>query len=279
MKTPVVFSLIREQSVFMTAIMGLLTFLSVIALGVAIAIGGAVTRWNNQWDLMATVQIMPGQNADSVATILDTNKDKIASIKKVSTDEMANLMRPWVSGGGAVLKNYLPEMYEIRLNKKSDMKFFADKFAGNARFLSHADAMGATTGAGWRMIAIAGLILALTLGAIGVCISFIARNTAMLHRRELEILNQVGAHDSFVARQMQIIVGKISITATAAGFVAAVPVLLLIISAARHARIGLMAMMGLGIGAWIMLILLPMCISLFSIWVTKRTTLKILQNS
>lgn len=279
MKTPVVFSLVREQSVFMTVIMALLTFLAVIALGVAIAIGSGVARWNTQWDLMATVQIMPGQNADAAAKILDANKDKIESVKKISTDEMSELMRPWVSGGGAVMKNYLPEMYEIKLNKKSDMKFFADKFAGNARFLSHSTALSSATNAGWRMIAISGLILVLALGAIVVCISFIARNTAMLHRRELEILNQVGAHDDFVARQMQIIVGKISITASAAGLIAAAPVLMLIISAAHHARVGLMAMMNLNGTGWIALILMSIFISIFAISITRRTTLKILKNS
>lgn len=279
MKTPVVFSLVREQSVFMTTIMALLTFLSVIALGVAIAIGSGVARWNTQWDLMATIQIMPGQNADAVVKTLDANKDKIASVKKVSTDEMSELMRPWISGGGAVMKNYLPEMYEIKLNKKSDMKFFVEKFAGNARFLSHSAALSSATNAGWRMIAISGLILVLALGAIGVCISFIARNTAMLHRRELEILNQVGAHDDFVAKQMQIIVGKISIVATAAGFIAAAPVLMLIISAAHHARVGLMAMMTLTGTGWIALILMPVFISIFAISITRRTTLKILKNS
>ena len=279
MKTPVVFSLVREQSVFMTVIMALLTFLSVIALGVAIAIGTGVARWNAQWDLMATVQVMPGQNADAAAKILDANKDKIASVKKVSADEMAELMRPWVSGGAAAMKNYLPEMYEIKLNKKSDMQGLADKFAGNARFLSHSTALAPATGAGWRMIAIAALILSMALGAIGVCISFIARNTAMLHRRELEILNQVGARDGFVARQMQIIVGKISITAAAAGFVAAVPVLLLILSAARTTRVGLMAMMALNGTAWLVLMALPIAISIFAIWITGRTTLKILKNN
>lgn len=279
MKTPVVFSLVREQSVFMTVIMALLTFLSVIALGVAIAIGTGVARWNTQWDLMATVQVMPGQNADAAAKILDANKDKIASVKKVSADEMAELMRPWVSGGAAAMKNYLPEMYEIKLNKKSDMQGLADKFAGNARFLLHSTALAPATGAGWRMIAIAALILSMALGAIGVCISFIARNTAMLHRRELEILNQVGARDNFVARQMQIIVGKISIVAAAAGFVAAAPVLLLILSAAHTTRVGLMAMMALNGAAWLVLMALPIAISIFAIWITGRTTLKILKNN
>ena len=78
---------------------------------------------------------------------------------------------------------------------------------------------------------------------------------------------------------MQIIVGKISITAAFAGFVAAAPVLLLILSAAHHARVGLMAMMGLGAAAWIVLALMPVGITVFAIWITRRTTLKMLQNT
>jgi len=278
MKKPVVFSLVREQTIFMTAIMSLLTFLSVIALGVALAVGCGVTRWNAQWDLMATVQIMPGNDSAAAKKIIDENNGKIAAVKKITTEEMNTMMQPWITGGGNVLQNYLPEMYEIKLQNKSDMKYFADKFAGNARFLPHATALRGATGTGWRMIAISGLILVMALGAIAVCISFIARNTAQLHRRELEILNQVGARDSFIAGQMQIIVGKISITAAVAGFLAAVPVLLLILSAAHRARVGLMAMMGLPGWAWLTLALMPVGVTVFSIWVTKRTTFKILQN-
>ena len=100
----------------------------------------------------------------------------------------------------------------------------------------------------------------------------------MLHRRELEILNQIGASDSFVARQMQIIVAKISGAAGAAGFCAAALVLLMILGTAHSARVGLMAMMGLGMGGWITLVMLPIAIVIFSIYITRRTTLKILAN-
>lgn len=274
-----VFKLFREQSAFMTAIMAMLTFLSVIALGVAISIASGVSRWNSQWALMATVQVMPGQDAAAVQKILDTNADKIVAITKISDEEMTRLMRPWVSGGGAVLKNYLPQMYEVRVNTKSDIKTLGEQFSGVARFLPHADAMSNVTGAGWRMIGIAGLMLALAIGAIGVCISFIARNTAQLHRRELEILNQVGARDDFVARQMQIIVGKISIYAGFLGLVVAAPVLMLIISAARHARVGLMAMMGIPAIGWVILLMMPIAITVFAIWITRRTTFNILKHS
>ena len=47
-KKPTVFLLVREQSVFMTAIMSLLTFLAVVACGIALAIGTGVVRWNTQ---------------------------------------------------------------------------------------------------------------------------------------------------------------------------------------------------------------------------------------
>jgi len=277
MKHTTVFSLVREQSVFMTAIMGLLTFLAVMALGIAIAIGTGVARWNTQWDLFATVQVTNTKNESDVNKILTTNAAKIESINEISNDEMLRLMRPWVSGGG-VLKNYLPKMWEVRFKTESDLNEISDKIAPYGRVLTHADALQTPISAGWKMMLIAGLILALTLGAITVCISYIARNTAMLHKRELEILNQIGATDSFVARQMQIIVARICVVACLVGFICAVPVLLIMISSAHSARVGLMAMLSIGGIGWVCLGLLPIVITIFAIWMTRRTTIKILQN-
>lgn len=278
MKTPIVFSLVRDQSLFMTAIMSLLTFLSVLALGIALSIGTGVMRWNAQWDLFATVQVMKSENAAPTKKIIDANRDKFESVTLVSRADMESMLRPWISDG-ANLANYLPQMYDLKFKNRADMTPIGEQLSKNARFLTHAQALKTSMSAGTRMIWISGLVLALILGAIGVCISYIARNTALLHRRELEILNQIGAHDSFVARQMQLIVSKICITAGGIGFIAAAPVLLLILAAARSARIGLMAMMGLSGGAWIALILLPVMIIIFAIWITKKTTLAILKNS
>lgn len=278
MKTPIVFSLVREQSIFMTTIMSLLTFLSVLALGIALSIGTGVMRWNNQWELYATVQVTNPDNLKHTQKTIDDNKTKIAHVEKISNDQMKQLMAPWISGGNA-LENYLPTMWEIRFNSKSDLKSMEPEFSKHARFLTHATALKQSTSAGWKMIIIASLMLGLTLGAIGICISYIAQNTALLHRRELEILNQIGAHDNFVARQMQIIVAKISSVAATGGFVAAALMLLLILSTARSARVGLMAMMGLNGWGWFILILLPISIVTFAIFITKRTTLKILNNN
>lgn len=263
----------------MTIIMSLLTFLSVLALGVALSIGTGVIRWNNQWELFATVQVTDPSKSDTAKKVIASNSDKIESATQISTSEMTDLMSPWLSGNNNVLKNYLPQMWEIQFKSPDAMQEFAKQISKSARFLPHADALKSSTSSGMQMILMASLILAMILATIGICISYIARNTAMLHRRELEILNQIGASDNFIARQMQIIVAKISMTATCIGFIVACPIILLVQSAAHSARVGLMATIGLTSGGWMTLILLPIAIVIFAIIVTRHTTIKILKNS
>ena len=76
MKRATVFSLVREQSVFMTVIMALLNFLAVMSLGIALMIGTGVVRWNAQWDLYATVQVTNSANESKVQKILNENISK-----------------------------------------------------------------------------------------------------------------------------------------------------------------------------------------------------------
>ena len=44
-----------------------------------------------------------------IEKILDDNNDKIENVRRVSTDEMGELMRPWISGSNRVLEKYLPK--------------------------------------------------------------------------------------------------------------------------------------------------------------------------
>jgi cell division protein FtsX len=278
MKRPIVFSLIKEQSRFMTAIMSLLSFLSILALGVALAIGTGVTKWNNQWELFATVQVTNQKNIENIQNLIKKNTSQIESVNEITTKQMQDLMAPWISGGNAIQK-YLPKMWEIKFKTESDLESFGKQIKNEARFLTHANALQSATSAGWKMILMSGFILILMLGAIGFCISYIAQNTAMLHKRELEILNQIGASDNFVARQMQFIVAKISAIAALIGLIAAAPILMIIISVAHSTRVGLMATISLTGFGWLILCMLPVAIVVFAIQITRRTTINLLKNS
>ena len=276
-KTALVFSLVREQSLFMTVVISVLTFLSVLAFGIALSIGTGVSHWNNQWDKYATVQITNADNAPVVQKIFTDNKDKMESVKEISKAEKERMMAPWVSSG-AKLNNYLPQMFEIKMKNSADMAKIKEQIAPKAKFLTHSSALKTTISAGWKLVSITMFVFILMLVSIGVCVSCISRNIAMLHKHELEILNQVGATDNFVARQMQIIVAKISAIACSIGFVVALPIIGMILSTAHSARIGLLATLSLSAGDMLALCALPIVIVIFSVYITKKTTLKILSG-
>ena len=277
-KTKLVFSLVHEQSNFMTIVMSILTFLSILTFGIALAIGGGVIHWNNQWEKYATVQVVNLDNTKMIKKIFETHADKIESVKEISKSEMEERMKPWISSG-AKLNNYLPQMFELKLKNASDMDFMKNEISTRAKFLTHISAVKTSMNAGLKLIGITIFILVIMLISIGVCVSHISRNIAMLHKHELEILNQIGATDKFIANQMQIIVGKISTVAALIGFVVAMPILLLILATAHSARVGLMSTLSLNSTDWLLLIGLTIMIIIFSVYITKRTTLKILSTT
>ncbi len=277
-KTSLVFSLVKEQSIFMTVIISILTFLSVLAFGIALSIGTGVIRWNNQWERYATIQITNLDNTKTIKKIFEDNSDKIESITEISKSDMERMMKPWITSG-AKLDNYLPQMFEIKLKKSSDMIFMKNEISTRAKFLTHTSALQSSMNAGWKLVSITTFILLIMLVSIGVCVSYISKNIAMLHKHELEILNQVGATDKFIAHQMQIIVGKISTIACTIGFIMAVPVIFMILQTAHSARIGLLATLSLSGYDWVAMILLPIIIIVFSVYITKKTTIKILSRN
>ena len=97
--------------------------------------------------------------------------------------------------------------------------------------------------------------------------------------RLLYLLNQVGATDNFIARQMQIIVAKISAVAALIGFVSAIPIIAIILSTAHSARVGMLATLTLSGFDIALLSILPIAIVIFSVHITKKTTIKILSEN
>lgn len=274
-KQPLVFSFVREQSVFLTALIALLTFLAVLSLGVTIGIGGAVGRWNSRMDTFGTIQVLPGGDFDAA--------QKLAAGAKKATvipdADVAKMLRPWL-GSSDALSAYVPKVLEVEFKDKAQLRAFADKANGlsNTRFVSYSDGAKNITAAGWQIMVISTFVMLLVLAAIGLCISYITRNITMIHKRELEILTEIGASDGFVARQMQTIITRIGALAAVIGLVAAVPFLLLIVTMARNTRIGLMAQMTIPMGGWIAIAALPIAIIILTAWLTRRTTLRILGN-
>ncbi len=274
-RQPLVFSFVKEQAVFLTALIALLSFLATLSLGVTIGIGAGVSRWNSGWDNLATIQILPGGDFDAAVSLSKTARR--ATI--IPDEDVAKMLRPWMGNDNA-LQQYLPKMIEVEFKKSSELRAFGDQVATmpNVRFITHAAGAKNITRAGWQIMGISVIVMLMILSAIGLCISYITRNITLIHKRELEILTQIGASDSFVARQMQIIITKISALAAAIGLVVAAPMIMLIIAMAKGTRIGLMAQMHVPVAGWIAIVLLPVGIIFLTTWLARRTTIRILSD-
>ena len=272
-RQPLVFSFVKEQAIFLTALIALLSFLATLALGITIGIGAGVNSWNSKWDTFATIQVLPSGDFDAAQKLAANAK----RANVIPDEEVAKMLRPWL-GGGNTLQQYLPKMIELEVAKKSDMAALEQQAANlpNVRFITHAAGAKNITNAGWQIMIISIAVMLMVLSAISLCISYITRNITLIHKRELEILTQIGASDLFVARQMQTIITKISALAAAIGLVVAVPMILLIISMATGTRIGLMAQMHIPTAGWVAIVLLPIGIIVLTAWLARKTTLKIL---
>ena len=279
MKHPLVFSFVKEQRTFLTALIALLSFLAVLCLGLVISLGTAVGRWNAQWDLMATVQVMPGTDISIAQKILDGARDNIVQSREIGADESARMLSAWLSGGNA-LTQYIPKMIEVKFKNRTALKEVREKIAGTegVRIVTFADGMRAATSAGWQIMLLSVFVLGLVLGALVLCVSYITRNITLIHRRELEILNQIGARDGFIARQLMVIIARLGAIGAFAGLITAVPVLLIIISMARGMRVGMFTQMAIPGAGWILLCGLAVSTIVLAIWVTRRTVMGILRK-
>lgn len=272
-RQPLVFSFVKEQAIFLTALIALLSFLAILSLGITIGIGAGVNSWNSKWNTFATIQVLPGGDFDAAQKL--TMSAKHANI--IPDQDVAKMLKPWL-GGSNTLKQYLPKIIEVEVAKKSDLTTLEQQTANmpNVRFITHASGAKNITKAGWQIMIISVIVMLMVLSAISLCISYITRNITLIHKRELEILTQIGASDLFVAKQMQTIITKISALAAAIGLIFAVPMILLIISMASGTRIGLMAQMSIPSAGWGIIALLPIAIIVSTAWLARKTTLKIL---
>ena len=263
----------------MILLMSLLTFLAVLGLGLAIALGTAVYKWNAQWRLMATVQVLPGGDWTGAQKVLESSRSDIATQIEISEQESARMLRPWLKDG-EVLTQYIPKMMEVQFKSQSALSNAASSLGDiqGARFIRHTDGMRGAFAAGWKVIALSVLILFLVLGAIVACISYITRNITLIHQRELEILNQIGARDGFIAQQLMKTIAKICFAAAAIGFAFAAPALLLVTSIAHSIRVGMFTQMHIPKVGWGVLAGLAGCIIILALLTARKTVMGILRK-
>jgi cell division transport system permease protein len=201
---------------FLPWIIGFMVYLAIIAATVALMIDHATQRWQRDLAGQLTVELPapPGEDAPDRADRIDAALDVIARAEGVmgtrllDEAEVARLLSPWLGDTASELGVPLPDLVAVSLqpDARPDLSQLAARLqdaSPGATIDDHAD-FNARAMNFLRTVEIMALsLLVLVLVATAGVVAFVARAGLSIHRRIVEIVHLVGAHDSYVARQFQ----------------------------------------------------------------------------
>jgi len=274
MAKPLVFSFVNEQRRFLFLLLGFLTFLTIVSGGIILSISTAVGRFSANLERTGIIQVTPGGNLDAALKIAN-EQPGIVSVRTVDRSESMRLLQNWLSGGEA-LASHIPTIIQVQTQTSAQLDNIA-KHAGEARLrFTYGRNASPDRMTGIRIIGLAFFIFIAILCALAVCIAHSVKNIITIHKREIEILNQIGATPKYITWQIQMAMLDIGGKAILAGWLSGAAMLILVNGLSRGAHVGLLANMGMRGTDWLMTVILALTLVILTVWVTRRRALKIL---
>ncbi len=205
-----------STSRFLPWIIGFMVYLAMIAATVALIVDQATQRWQRDLSGQLTVELpaVTGEDAIARAERVDEAVDAISATDGVlgtrllDDAEVAHLLAPWLGDAASELGVPLPDLVAVTLQPDvrpdlSDLAARLQEASPGALIDDHAD-FNARAMSFLKTVEVLAIgLLALVLAATAGVVAFVARAGLSIHRRIVEIVHLVGAHDSYVARQFQ----------------------------------------------------------------------------
>lgn len=197
----------------LTLVVSAMCYLAVLAIIANVLINKSVSTWTADISRQVTVQIKPvdgiemSQQIEQARAILRATKG-IASSSVLSTDDSLKLLEPWLGKGSLLADLPVPRLISVLIDEASPPDFTALELALNT------DVKGATldTHKHWQGQIIQsakafqwvslGILFLISLTTIAIIV-FATRAATANNQEVISVLHLVGAHDNFIAGQMQ----------------------------------------------------------------------------
>ena len=275
---------------FLTLLIGLMTFLAVMALAGFFALSAMNSRWSSGLQNRATVEI-PAQDADGktldaaeirsatgkVADLLRRRQD-IGYVHMLSDAEIQNLVKPWLGGHLLADDVPLPGLVSLAVDTQDTNALIAlgaaiTNVAPGARLDTHQEWMRDLlrfTGA----LQFAAILLTAVIGLTATtAVAGAVRARLAVHRADVELLHLMGAADSYIARQFQRHAARLALRGSLAGLVAGIVVLAVLAQIAGPLDINLLPDFRLRATHLAALAVLPLIATVLAIAVACNTVM------
>ncbi len=259
---------------FVPWIIGTMVFLSAVAL----VLGNAIERWQLSHSVQLSVEV-PASAAQSggveraLAALRALPGVVLAS--RVEDDHIAALLAPWI-GEGLDLSTLLPALIEVVVTTPGAL----DPQAAEHRLSQTVPGIRVDDGRRWlepvratagALQAITGFVLALIGLASVATIIFMTHTGLVVRRGTIDVFYQVGARDSYVARQFEVQALRLALIGGILDLLLVGGCLVIVRSLAARMDAPLLPAIGFDALTWALLALLPLAAALVAL-VTARVT-------
>jgi cell division transport system permease protein len=192
-------------------VVAIMTFLASMTAGTVELVASASSNWRSDIARESTIQVRPRPGRDverdvARAAALARATAGVETVRIYTKGESERLLEPWLGAGLDIAELPVPRLIEMRIAGAPDFTALKQQLAAEVPSATLDDhrqwiqRLGAMAGA----MVIAGIIMmALVLTATALAIAFATRGAMAGNRDIIEVLNLVGASDSFIAREFQ----------------------------------------------------------------------------
>lgn len=275
----------RDQSTrFLPWIVALMVFLGALMFAGALVVSDTIDSWDSTLTGRMTVQVPQDSATEpTIATLVSMlgATPGVTAVRPVPASEARALLIPWL--GEEVLDSGLPIPtlidVELAAAARLDPDLLAVRLSQSVPGTTvddHRAWLSALINLGRTIEILAFVILGLIASAAIVAVVFTTRSGLAVHAAIIELLHQMGAHDSYIAGQFQIQAIKLSLRGGIAGAVAAVMVLMVFTWVGRGIEAAFLPPVTLTIGEWAALLIVPAGAVVIAMLTARLTVLRAL---
>ena len=196
----------------LVAVIAILTFLAALCAGAAELVATSSAQWRASVANEATIQIRPQAQrnteelvADAVAIARAT--PGIAAAEPFTLAQSERLLEPWLGAGLDLGELPVPRLIVLRVSEENAVDF-ADlrqrlRAVPGASLDDHAQWLARLSSMARTIVAIGVSLVALVLVATALAVAFATRGAMAGNRGIVEVLNYVGARDSYIAGEFR----------------------------------------------------------------------------
>lgn len=280
-----------EDSSFLVLLIGLMSFLAILAFSGTLALNNMTSRWSSGLENKVTVEISvetPQGHLLSNETV-KTETKKLArhlresalidSVKVMSHEEVQELISPWIGDNLTLTDIPLPGLIALELRSSSPQQLSAlrnevEEISPYARLETHHDWLADLVRFAATLKTLALIIGIIIGGATITAITAGMRTRMAIHKKEVELLHSMGASDSYIARQFQRHAMILSAKGALAGTIAGLFITFITLVMSGHSGTSLIPSIEIHLGGMLFLISIPFFVILIATLTSRFTVLR-----